>query len=542
MTDVGTPETLAGILDAHADATKGAWVFHLADGPRRVEADELRATALARAGQLLDLGLEPGQPVGLVGPNHPDWLGWAFGAWMAGAALVPLPAPTRIRDPEGFGAQIESLTSTLGCRYVVAHPKYLPAVNPDRAIDWDGPPAAGTALTAAVEAAPDDIALILCTSGSTSQPKGIRVTQSSAAARLGVNTAALGNGMLGMSALSWLPLYHLLGLIGLFQPLQGVVANLLPAERFARDPGEWLRLVGPTQATMTGAASSAWAAATRSIARRPEGVDLSSLALAMFSMEMIDPDVVDRLLEVGVPLGLKPEALFAVYGLSEGGGTSSGFGGGIRIDEVDLETLVSSGRAEPPIPGRPTKRVASCGALGKTGTTELLVGTPGEPAPERVVGEIHFRGPRMMEGYLSAEVTQPFDEEGWFRTGDLGYVSDGELFVTGRSKEIIVHLGRNYHPEDVEWAAARVPGVGEGGCVAFAPAGGAEGELVVVVEAPEGTDGEDLSFRVKAAVADVVGLTPRHVVIVADGTIPHAANGKLQRLAARSAYERGELS
>ena len=147
----------------------------------------------------------------------------------------------------------------------------------------------------------------------------------------------------------------------------------------------------------------------------------------------------------------------------------------------------------------------------------------------------------MMQGYVGDDVPNPF-LQGWLRTGDLGYIADGELFITGRSKEIIVHFGRNYHPEDLEWAAARVPGVGPGGCAAFAPEGGAEGEAVVVVESAGGVDPSDLETRVRAAVGAAVGLVPSGVVVVPDGTLPRTANGKLQRTTVQRAFARGELA
>ena len=142
-----------------------------------------------------------------------------------------------------------------------------------------------------------------------------------------------------------------------------------------------------------------------------------------------------------------------------------------------------------------------------------------------------------MDGYVKRDVESPY-EEGWLRTGDLGYVADGELFVTGRSKELIVHFGRNYHPEDIEWAALRVSGVLPGSCVAFADPSGEEGAVIVAVESDVD---DDLRSRVRVGITNAIGLTPREVLIVDTGAIPKAANGKIQRLAARDAYARGEL-
>ncbi len=381
-----------------------------------------------------------------------------------------------------------------------------------------------------VDATLDDTAMILCTSGSTSAPKGIRLSNATLLARTRVRSFEL-------RGLSWLPLYHMAGQVALAGSVfGGNEYHVMGAEAFARDPGSWFRKATEMEAQLIGGPSSAFAAAARATARHPEGVELSSVLSTLFQLEMVDPDVLDRLVEVCGPLGLRPETFWATYAQSEGGRTVTIPGEGIRIDTVDLDELVSAGRAVPAHGSRPTKRVASCGR--STPPIELLVGSPDEPLPERHVGPIFFRGGDwFMDGYVKRDVESPY-EAGWLRTGDLGYIADGELFVTGRSKELIVHFGRNYHPEDIEWAALRVSGVLPGSCVAFADPSGEEGALIVAVESD---GGDDLRARVRLGITNAIGLTPRDVVIVRSGTIPKAANGKIQRLAARDAYARGEL-
>ena len=316
----------------------------------------------------------------------------------------------------------------------------------------------------------------------------------------------------------------------------------MPAEAFARDPASWLRTATEVEAQLIGGPSSAFAAAACAVARHPEGVELSNVLSTLFQLEMVDPDVLDRLVEVCGPLGLRRETFWSTYAQSEGGRTATVPGEGIRIDTVDLEELASAGRAAPAQDSRPSKRVASCGAV--VAPVELLVGSPDAPLPERRVGAIFFRGGDwFMDGYsTSGDGESPY-EDGWLRTGDLGYLADGELFVTGRSKELIVHFGRNYHPEDIEWAALRVSGVLPGSCVAFADPSGEEGAVIVVVEADgEADPAGDLRERVHAGITNAIGITPREVLIVEPGMIPKAANGKLQRLAARDAYAEGLLS
>jgi fatty-acyl-CoA synthase len=506
----------------------GALVFHIDDDAIRLETDELIARGAACAARLVDLGVRAGDAVGVLGPNRPEWPGWALGVWLAGGALVPLPAPVRVRDAEAYSLQIRSLLDAVGCRLVATDPKFAAAVPEERLLPWNTTTPSVRDLPTSVDAAPDDTAMILCTSGSTSEPKGIRLTNSTLLTRIGAVPGL-------PRTLSWLPLFHAAGNVGMWAPVfNGAEFHVMLAEAFARDPGAWFRMVGAVDAQMIAAASSAYAAAVRAVARRPEGVDLSSIELAMFLLEMVDPDVVDRFVEVCAPLGLRPETLCASYGQSEGGGTMTPWGAGIRIDTVDLEELVTAGRAVAPIGDRPAKRVASCGQVNSV--SEIVVGSPHDPLPERLVGELFCRSTIMMDGYVKRDVETPI-EGGWLRTGDLGYVADGDLFVTGRTKEIIVHFGRNYHPEDIEWAALRVAGVLPGGCVAFADPRGEEGAVIVLVE----SDRDDgLSTRVRAGIANAVGLTPREVCVVPTGAIPKAANGKIQRLAARDAYARSD--
>jgi acyl-CoA synthetase (AMP-forming)/AMP-acid ligase II len=386
---------------------------------------------------------------------------------------------------------------------------------------------------------PDSPAYVLCTSGSTALPKGIPLSHRNALARYNPRSPLISGASSLTRVLSFGPLSHGSGsalVVGMLSP--SIEYHLLPAERFARDPGELLRLAGPTGATLMGGASSAIRAALRAVQRRPRDVDLSAIERFLFSTEMTAPEVIDQLLDVGGRFGLRPEAVGVNYGLGEGGATTTPLGGGVRIDDVDLDALVAEGRAVPPRPGGQVKRVVSCGRPVRR--VELRIVGPGGPLADRHVGEVQFRGPVVMDGYVSSEGEDPFDD-GWLRTGDLGYLADGELFVTGRSKEVIVHRGRKYHPEDLEWAAGQVPGVMAGRCVAFAPVGGNEGEVVVAVEV-----GEDavsgVEALVRAAVTNAVGLVPRHVLVLGEGALPTAPAGKMQRLAARDAYDRGELA
>ena len=296
--------------------------------------------------------------------------------------------------------------------------------------------------------------------------------------------------------------------------------------------------VSTTRACSTVGPSSAWAAALRGLARSPEGVDLSCLKRAIFNAETVDPEVAERIAEVCGPLGLQPRAINVHYASSEAGMVSRTEPcEQLRVDVVDLHELASSARALAPKAGHPFKRVVSCGVPFPG--VEVSIGSPTDPLPERHLGEVWVRGDGVTHGYVNTTAEGLF-VGGWFKIGDLGYIAEGELFVTGRSNEVIVRLGQKYHPEDIEQAVQRATSIPPGSCVAFSPLEGRQGDLVVVVEA--GTPAGDLARRVSEAITNAMGLTPSKVLLVPKGTIPTTPNGKLQRARVRQMHHLGELA
>jgi fatty-acyl-CoA synthase len=487
--------------------------------------------ARARAAVLRTRGADATTPVAIAGPTAPEWFAWVVAVWMLGGTAVPLPVPIRVRDRDALRAQFAALVDAFDCRLVAAHDRYAGAVPPDLLVPWAdaGSTPGGLADDEMAVPDPDSIALIRMTSGSIALPKGVaRTHKANSATTLDAMTRP--EGLDAVRHLVYAPCAHGGGFQGVFAPLHPwLEMHMLQPERFARDPGSFLRMVGEHDITTLLMTSSGASAAVRAIERNADGVDLSGLERITLSMEMIDADLIDRLIDIGGRSGLRPEVVCASYGLAEGGFTFTDRGVRIAIDVVDLDGLVTDGVARPPEPGRPTKRVVSCGRpVGQ----ELRIAGDAGPLPERHLGDIQFRSPLLMHGYVGATDENPFDDDGWMSTGDIGYLAKGELYVTGRIKEVVVQQGRKYHPEDLEWSAAHALGVERSACVAFAPLGAGDGEITVAVEI-ENADPDEVGRLVRAAVLNSVGVTVRTVLTLAPGTLPKGSTGKNQRLAAR---------
>jgi fatty-acyl-CoA synthase len=528
--------TLPDALRDAAVAGGGGLVFHLRGGVDRWPPDRLQEAATAAAGVLAARGVLPGQAVGLLGPNRPEWARWAFAVWSAGAALVPLPHPVRVRDRGALAEQIASLVAAAGCLAVVAAPELADLVPPHLVIPWDRDDPGWAPAVADV--APDDVAVIQFTSGSTAAPRGVVLTHGAVLAAVRSIGEAYRIRPKEDVYLGWLPFFHDNGLFAyVVRPVvHGCEGHLFATEDFARDPATWFRLAERAGATITSGPCSAWGAALRAADRRREGGALSTLRLAILAAEPIDPAVVDQLEAAGGWLGLRPSAIGAAYGLAEAtlGVTATEPGEGLTFDRVGLAGL-AAGRAEPAADG-PIKRVPSCGRP-MPGVELRIDGPDGAALDQRGVGEVLVRAPSLLTGYVGGAASPVAG--GWLHTGDRGYLAGDELYLTGRIKDLIIMLGRNYTPEDLEWAAGRVAGVRPGRSVAFSRPGGHE-EAVVVVE-PRDEPEEGLAERVGRAVADAVGLRPSEVLVVPRGTVPKTTSGKLRRGALRDAYVRGEL-
>ena len=536
---MSAPQTIPEALLAAAGRGAGEYVFHLDEEVVRISSAELAELAERRARQLVALGLEPGDAVGVLGPNRPEWVVCAFAAWLAGGVLVPVQLPLRVRDPGAYAEQLRRLASAARCRVVLAEPRLASLLPDGVAVPWNefgeesGRP---TALPA-----PGDPAVVQFSSGSTAAPKGARLTHRAVAAQMGLLRGAYDRADgTPRELLNWTPFFHDLGLFpNLIRPVfSGATIHQLPTDRFARDPAEWLRLVERTRAAITAGPSSAYGSALRAADRKGETPDLGSLEAAYFGAEPVDPAVVEGLVARASALRLDPSVLGAAYGLAEAvmAAAYTEPGVGLRFDRVSLSELTGSGvAASSSDRDDPVRMVATCGPP----LMDLrILDRQGTEVAERHVGEIALRGDSLMEDYVGDGAPDPF-VDGWLLTGDLGYLAGGELHVTGRRKELVIANGHNYYPEDFEWAASRVEGVRPGRCVAFASADGDEIVMLVEARAPDRADA--LATSVREAVADAVGVSPARVAVLQPGVVEKTTSGKLKRTAMRDAYLEGQL-
>lgn len=526
--------TLPELLRNAASRGLGARYFHSGSKVDALPVAALHSRASELAEQLAGAGVGPGVRVGIVGLNCAEWAVWAWATWLTGAALVPLPAPLLVG--ELFAIQTTNLAEAAGCSMVVGARRYLDplAGAPLTLWDWGAPVPRWRAPVPAGrrEVVPSDLAVVLCTSGSTAAPKAARMTHRGAV-EWAATTGLRSSEKAVPARVNWFPYYHIAGLGTLFELMTPVDEHVLSIKQFLADPTSWLRLVSETRAAFAVSPSSTWSRVLDGLVTDPEGIDLSHLERVTFNAEMTDPDVLSRLRDVCGPLGLRPNTVAVVYASSEAGRiTRTPLGEDPRVDTVDLGELLGSGRALAASPGHPSKRVVSCGRPYPG--VEIRIGDPDRPAPDRQVGEVWVRGPGVTDGYLATS-----DEGsllgGWLRTGDLAYMADGELWVTGRADDVVIVEGDKYHPEDIEWAVSRATGIEIGKCAAFS----AGDRLFVVIE--PAARYPDLADRAGTAVADAIGIVPDRVLLVAPGAIPTTPNGKVQRQKLRAAWTNGTL-
>jgi acyl carrier protein len=529
--------TLLEMLDWHAARHPARTHVTLLEGDAPVSTlayGELASQARALAGGLARRGLEGGQAVAIMLPTALAYFPAFYGVLAAGGVPVPMYPPFRWTQIEDHLRRQARILENCAASILITVAQVKPAA---RLLQAQVPTLRhvlavedlmhhGAAAPASLQA--QDTALLQYTSGSTGQPKGVVLTH----ANLLANIRAMGEAAQASAHdvfVSWLPLYHDMGLIGawLGSLYFAVPLVLMPSPAFLARPARWLWAIHRYRATLSAAPNFAYEMLA---AKVPEdelaGLDLSSWRVAFNGAEPVRAPTLERFAQRLAPYGFDPRAATPVYGLAECalGLTFPPLGRGPRIDRTGA---VSCGR---PLPGNEVR----------------VVDEDGREAPERVEGRIEFRGPSATSGYWhNAEATRALLRGGWLDTGDVGYFLEGELYVTGRVKDLIIRGGQHIHPYDLEEAIGALPGVRKGCVAVFGATDRASGteRLVVVAEtrAADAAARERLRQRIAGLALERLGVPADDIVLAGAKVVLKTSSGKIRRSACRELYERGVL-
>ncbi len=555
---LGDFATLTDALD-YAAAGVGGMNFYTARGELAdvITWAEMREDALGVAGRFLARGLQPGDRVAIVAETEADFSRALMGCLYARLVPCPVPLPSAFGSRVAYGEQLRRIADVAGITAAVA-PKmfrdWIAESLADRALTFVGTLAdlddSVAPLPLGNEPDADEIAYLQFSSGTTSFPKGIAVTHGAMMANIramAVYGLELGEGDRGVS---WLPYYHDMGLVGgVMVPIAcQMSADYLTTRDFILRPGIWLELISRNRGTMSYAPSFGYDLATRR-ARPGVSLDLSSWRIAGIGGDIIKISTLKRFADAFAEYGFRSESFLASYGMAEAalGLTFAPLGSGARAELVDIDRLRDEHTAVAPVDGARSREFAICGKPLPDHEIEIR-DEAGTVLPEGRVGQIFTRGPSLMRGYFGnpEETARVLSPDGWLDTGDLGYMRNGEIVVTGRVKDLIIVNGRNIWPQDIEWSIeSHVDGAKEGSVAAFQLAD--EGDdsadeervgLVVECRRREPAEREALRAAAHSVARNICGVES-HVALCAPGALPRTSSGKLSRSKAREMFLAG---
>jgi fatty-acyl-CoA synthase len=509
---------------------------------------QLHDEARAVAAELQARGIGRGDHVALIGPTSRGLVTAIQATWLAGATVVMLPLPMRLASLEDFVESTRLRIANAESRVVLADRQLEEFLaddprGPERVFLDDLVAAAGRRGSASYERPSDDpdaLAVLQFTSGSTADPKGVMLPDRCLTANIDAIIEGAQVDVELDRAVSWLPLYHDMGLIGLLTipMVTGTDLVLAGPQDFLAAPSRWTQWISDLGGTMTAGPNFAYALSARAM-RRAANLDLSRWRLALNGAEPIEPAAVESWLAAGRQHGLRASSAFCAFGMAECtlAVTFPPPGSGMTVDAVDARVLETERfAASVDAHQRGARRLAKLGRPLTGLDVRIVDPERGVELRDREAGEIEVRGDSVTPGYFrNAAATERSFRDGWLRTGDLGYVVDGELVVCGRLKDVIIVGGRNVFPEDIERAVADVQGVRAGNVIAFGAPGRRGREAVVVVAETKADDAGPVRDAVANRVNDAVGL-PAEVVLVRPGSLPKTSSGKLQRSLCRTQY------
>ena len=549
-------QTLLDVLDWHVSAHPGKLHIHLYGEGDTVE--DLTYLGLKQGAQEVAVGLaqralEPGQAVAIMLPTGKDYLFSFFGILIAGGVPVPIYPPARLSQIEDHLRRHGGILENSQARWLITVPQAKPLSlllrAQSRSLRGVVTVPELTANSGTVEHPArkgSDLAFLQYTSGSTGSPKGVALTH----ANLLANIRAIGAAMQIRGEdvfVSWLPLYHDMGLIGawLGSLYFGLPLALMSPLAFLARPARWLWAIHRHRATLSAAPNFAYDLCASKLRDQDlEGLDLSSWRIAFNGAEPVSADTLDAFTARFTAHGFRRETMTPVYGLAE---CSVGLafpppGRGPLVDVIQREPFMRGGNAVPARAGQsPVLRMVCCGRP-LPGHEIRIVDSTGREVGDRVEGRLEFKGPSATSGYFRnpGETRKLFNGD-WLDSGDLAYIADGEVYITGRVKDLIIRGGRNIYPYDLEQAIGAIPGIRKGCVAVFGSTDAVSGtERVVVLAETTQTDEQErerLVRAIDATAVDVLGMAADDVVLAPPHTVLKTSSGKIRRAASREYYE-----
>lgn len=552
-------QTLVEVLEWHAarqPERQHVILYDEKDAARSLSYAALLLRARRIAAGLLAEGVEPKQTVALMLPTGVEYLASFFGVLLAGAVPVPIYPPARLSQIDEHLARHGRILANAGAVLIIT----VPEAQGVASLLGNVAPALRKSMTPAelerepmdilYRAGADDLAFLQYTSGSTGDPKGVMLSH----ANLLANVRALGHVVKASSEdvfVSWLPLYHDMGLIGawLGSLYHAMPLVLMSPLTFLARPASWLRAISEYRGTLSAAPNFAYELVARKLPEAElDGLDLWSWRLAFNGAEPVIPATLEAFAQRLGGVGFRGVAMTPVYGLAE---CSVGLAippldRGPRIDSIDREVFARERIAEPTDPGAANAMLVPACGRALPGHEMRVVDEFDHELAERRVGKLQFRGPSATRGYYrNDEATRKLMRDGWLDSGDFAYLHDGEVYLTGRAKDLIIRGGRNIYPYELEQAVGALAGIRKGCVAVFAatdPGGGTE-KLVVMAETRE-TAAEPrarLTDEINRVSIDVVGIPADEIVLAPPYTVLKTSSGKIRRAASREIFERGAI-
>ncbi|HYD14047.1 MAG TPA: fatty acyl-AMP ligase [Allosphingosinicella sp.] len=548
--------TMTEALDYVAQGKKGM-NFHdaRANLARVYPYAELREDAIRVAHRLKARGIGSGDRVALIAETAAEFVALFFGSMYAGAWPVPLPLPTSFGGKEAYIDQLVVQLHSSGPALLLFPPDLPMAADAAAAVgsrsqDWASFLAADIAPCPLDAPKADDIAYLQYSSGSTRFPHGVVITHRALMSNLAAHAHSMHIGQ-GDRGVSWLPFYHDMGLVGC---MMSMVANqmsvdYLKTEDFARRPLAWLDLITRNkEQSMSYSPTFGYDICARRVSSQTDVAnrfDLSRWRVAGNGADMIRPDVMQSFVDTYAPAGFDAASFLPSYGLAEAtlAVTVMPPGEGIVVELVE-ETLLAGGSAGERDRPQRYRAVVNCGKpvrdmeVAIRGDDDGLLG-------EREVGKVFCRGTSVMVGYFRDEEATDacLDEDGWLDTGDMGYMSNGYLYVVGRAKDMIIINGKNHWPQDIEWAVEQLPGFKAGDIAAFAittPGGEETPAVLVQCRTSDMEERGRLRDAIRERVRAITGINCV-IELVPPRSLPRTSSGKLSRAKARNLYLSGEI-